>query len=126
MIKNYFVYIMGLAYILAGLNHFRVTSFYVKMLTGLLPFPTALVYISGVAEILCGLGLMVPATRHSVAICTVTLLIAIFPANIYMAVHPERYKYPAIYLYLPLAVAAGAEYGWRIFIRRFSLSLSCK
>ena len=104
IVKEYFVYIMGVVYILAGVNHFIKEGFYEKMLAGFLPFPEALVYISGVAEILCGVGLMVPSTRRMAAWATVLLLVAIFPANINMALHREKWDYSALMLYLRLPI----------------------
>ena len=102
--KKYFAYLLGVAYIMAGVNHFFHESFYTKMLAGFLPYPLQLVYISGVAEILCGLGLLIPATRKAAAWGTIILLIAIFPANINMALHPEQWGLSPIGLYLRLPV----------------------
>jgi uncharacterized membrane protein len=104
-VKKYFVYVMGAVYILAGVNHFVHEPFYTKMLAGFLPYPLALVYISGVVEILCGLGLLIPSTRKAAAWGTVLLLLAIFPANINMAVHHEHWpdiSTSALYLRLPV------------------------
>jgi uncharacterized membrane protein len=71
----------------AGLNHFLAPAPYVAMMPAALPAPLALVYISGVAEILGGLGLILPATRRLAAWGLIALFIAIFPANINMAVN---------------------------------------
>lgn len=102
--KYILLYVMGVAYILAGINHFLKPQFYEKMLTGFLPYPSALNIISGVAEIVLGIGLMIPATRIISAWGIVLLLIAIFPANINMALHPDKWSIPAVALYcrLPL------------------------
>jgi len=51
------------------------------------PAALALVYLSGVAEIAVGIGLLIPRTRRRAAWATVALLVAIFPANVYMATH---------------------------------------
>jgi uncharacterized membrane protein len=102
--KNYFVYIMGLFYVAAGINHFINPRFYTKMMEDFLPYGAALVAISGVAEVLCGAGLLLPQTRIWAAWGTIALLAAIFPANIYMALHPEKFHFPlwGLYLRLPL------------------------
>jgi len=71
----------------AGVNHFLSPEPYVGMMPAALPAPWALVYISGVAEILGGLGLILPATRRQAAWGLVALFIAIFPANLNMAIH---------------------------------------
>jgi uncharacterized membrane protein len=73
--------------VVAGANHFVAPAAYVAMMPIALPAPTALVYISGVAEILGGLGLILPATRRLAGWGLIALLVAIFPANINMAVH---------------------------------------
>ncbi len=98
------MYVMAVAYILAGINHFRKPWFYEKMLNGFLPYPSALNIISGVAEIILGIGLMIPATRIISAWGIILLLIAIFPANINMAVHREQWNISTAALYLRLPI----------------------
>ena len=71
----------------AGANHFVSPATYVGMMPDALPAHLALVYASGVAEILGGLGLIPRATRRLAAWGLIALLLAIFPANINMALH---------------------------------------
>jgi uncharacterized membrane protein len=71
----------------AGLNHFVDPATYEAIMPAALPAPTFLVYASGVAEIAGGLGLILPATRRWAAWGLVALLLAVFPANINMAVN---------------------------------------
>jgi uncharacterized membrane protein len=71
----------------AGVNHFLSPEPYVGMVPAALPAPLTLVYVSGVAEILGGLGLILPATRRVAAWGLVALLIAVFPANLNMAIN---------------------------------------
>jgi len=71
----------------AGLHHFIAPGIYVAILPGALPWPDGLVAIAGVAKIAGGLGLALPATRRLAAWGLVVLFIAVFPANINMAVH---------------------------------------
>jgi uncharacterized membrane protein len=71
----------------AGANHFLSPAPYVAMMPAALPWHLPLVYLSGVAEMLCGAGLLVPATRRLAAWATIALLVAVFPANINMAVN---------------------------------------
>jgi len=54
-----------------------------------IPAPHAMVLISGICEILGGVGVMIPATRAAAAWGLIALLIAVFPANIYMAADPK-------------------------------------
>jgi uncharacterized membrane protein len=53
--------------------------------------PPALVLVSGIAELAGGIGLLVPATRRAAAYGLIALLVAVFPANIYMAVDRGRF-----------------------------------
>ncbi len=68
-----------------GLDHFRNPAPYVRIVPPALPAPRALVAISGLFEILGGLGLLVPQTRRFSAWGLITLLVAVYPANLYMA-----------------------------------------
>ena len=72
-------------YVGAGILHFRAPAAYLKILPPYVPWPETMVYLSGIAEIAGGLGLLLPATRRWAAWGLVALLIAVFPANIYMA-----------------------------------------
>jgi uncharacterized membrane protein len=71
----------------AGANHFIAPATYVGMMPAELPAPLLLVQISGVAEIAGGLGLLVPQTRRLAAWGLIALYIAVFPANLNMAVN---------------------------------------
>ncbi|MFC7057569.1 DoxX family protein [Halovenus salina] len=84
-LKRPILYVMAPAYVVAGILHFVVPDLYAQIIPPLLPFPLALVYLSGLAEIAVGVGLLVPRTRQYAAWGTVALLLAIYPANIYMA-----------------------------------------
>ncbi len=86
-LKQPLLYVLGLAFIIAGVLHFIVPELYVQIIPPFFPAPLALVYLSGLAEIAVGIGLLIPRTRQIAAWATVALLIAIFPANIYMATH---------------------------------------
>lgn len=73
--------------VLAGANHFISPDTYKAMMPEALPTHGALVAISGVAEIAGGLGLILPATRRLAAYGLIALFVAVFPANINMAVN---------------------------------------
>jgi uncharacterized membrane protein len=85
--KRPLLYVMGPAYVVAGVLHFVVPELYVQIIPPVFPAALALVYLSGLAEIAVGIGLLVPRTRRHAAWATVALLVAIFPANVYMATH---------------------------------------
>lgn len=84
-ILKLFVILMGLSYVWIGCQHFTNPSFFFKIVPPYLPFPLELVYISGGFEILFGLGLLFKKTRFYASWGLVFLLIAVYPANIYLA-----------------------------------------
>ncbi|MBA2728904.1 MAG: DoxX family protein [Parachlamydiaceae bacterium] len=100
--KLFFAYAMGAFYILAGFMHFVYPASYLKIMPKMLPYPLMLVYLSGVAEIICGVGLLFNETRVLAAWATIALLLAIFPANINMAMNPEQFGIAPWILYLRL------------------------
>ena len=73
--------------VIAGVMHFVAPAGYARIVPRGLPAPKALVFLSGVAEILGGLGLLLPATRPWAAWGLIALFIAVFPANVNMAVN---------------------------------------
>jgi uncharacterized membrane protein len=79
--------LFALCMIAAGLSHFIVPHPYVKIVPPQLPYPEAIVYISGFFEILGGIGLFIPLVSQAAAWGLVLLLIAVYPANINMAVN---------------------------------------
>jgi uncharacterized membrane protein len=91
---------MGLLYVVAGVSHFRTPETFERIVPPQLPAPRTLVYLSGVAEILLGAGVLFERTRRKSAFGLVALLVAVFPANVYMATSddfelgavPEEYR----------------------------------
>jgi uncharacterized membrane protein len=79
--------VIGLFFVAAGANHFLNPGPYLSMMPGYLPHPATLVWISGVAEILGGIGILVPATRTFAGWGLILLLVAVFPANLNAAMH---------------------------------------
>ena len=77
--------LFALFFVVAGLAHFVFPDMYIRIVPPYLPQPRLLVLISGIAEIAGGIGLLLPSTRRMAAFGLVTLLIAVFPANIFMA-----------------------------------------
>jgi len=95
---------MSIIYLLAGVNHFVHPDFYMKMLEGFLPYPSALNVVSGAIEIILGVGVMLPQTRKISAWGLILLLVAVFPANINMALHSNEWNISALGLYLRLPI----------------------
>ena len=79
--------VFAVCMIVAGVTHFIAPYPYVKIVPPQLPYPEAIVYISGFFEILGGIGLLVPFVSQAAAWGLVLLLIAVYPANINMAVN---------------------------------------
>lgn len=77
----------SLAMIAIGVTHFTSPSGFVRIVPSFLPAPLALVLISGFFEILGGVGLLIRRTHRPAAIGLIALFVAVFPANINMAVN---------------------------------------
>jgi uncharacterized membrane protein len=74
---------LALFFIIAGAAHFITPGPYLAIMPTYVPWPAAMVALSGVAEILGGLGVCFRATRVAAGWCLIALLIAVFPANIH-------------------------------------------
>jgi uncharacterized membrane protein len=96
----------GRFFIFAGVMHFVIPRTYEAIVPDQLPARRELVYASGVAEIAGGLAVMHPRTRRLGSLWSIATLLAVFPANVHMALHPERYRVPggrrSLYLRLPI------------------------
>lgn len=114
-VKLILKYVFGIAFILAGINHFINPQFYLRMMPPVLPAHLFLVYLSGVFEILFGVLLLIPRFSRSAAWLLIALLIAVFPANIYMAMNPQsfpEFSQTALYIRLPLQLVLIAWAFW--------------
>lgn len=114
-LKLIFQYLLAAFFVLAGFNHFISPAFYLKMMPPYLPWHLLLVYLSGVFEIALGILLLLPKCTHIAAWGLVALLIAVFPANIHMAVHHDlfpEYRVMTLWLRLPLQLVTIAWAYW--------------
>lgn len=87
MLRRGSLWLMALLYVAAGVNHFVSTRFYEQIMPPWIPWHLPLVYLSGVAEIALGLALLVPRLRRLAAWGIIALLVAVFPANVHMAMN---------------------------------------
>ena len=95
-------------FVLAGINHFLHPKAYFTMIPPYVPFPLAMNVISGAAEIVGGSAVLFPRLRRAAGWSLIALLVAVFPANIHVALHGwDGVKIPAWILWarLPLQVA---------------------
>ena len=120
---------LGVFFVLAGAMHFVRPRAYAKIVPPYLPAPRTLVYLSGAAEIAGGAGALSPASSASPARlrrlsgwALISLLAAVFPANLHMALHPEdvpKLNIPrwALWARLPLQPLM-MWWVWRTLLRR--------
>jgi len=83
-IKPISKYLLAFFMIMAGTMHFVNPEFFLKIVPPYLPFHKELVLVSGVCEILLGVLLLIPRYSHLAAWGVIALLIAVFPANVYL------------------------------------------
>ena len=79
--------ILAVCMVVAGVLHFVATEPFVKIVPGILPFPAAIVYVSGVIEIILGIMLLIRPLQAIAAWGLVALFIAVYPANLNMAIN---------------------------------------
>jgi uncharacterized membrane protein len=76
---------MGATYVVAGIAHFLAPKRFAEAIPPSFPRPVGLVYLSGIAEIILGVGVAWRRTRRPSAWGIVALLVAVFPANVHLA-----------------------------------------
>ena len=89
--KEVLKWVFGILFALAGANHFAHTDFYVGIMPPYLPWHTALVYVSGLCEMALGVMLLFRCSELLAAWGMMALIVAVTPANVQVAIHPEQY-----------------------------------
>ncbi len=103
--KNLLKIFFALFFVLAGVNHFIDPAFYLKIMPPYLSWHYELVILSGIAEVVLGIALLIPKLSRIAAWGIIALLIAVFPANLHMAMHPELYSdIPVVALWIRLPI----------------------
>ncbi len=85
--------VAGLAalFLTSGTMHLARPQVFEPLIPGALPAPRSLVHLSGVAELLCGAGLLYPRTRRAAGWASAALLVAVYPGNVQMCLsHAQR------------------------------------
>ena len=85
ILKLITIILMAYFYISVGIKHFTEPEWFLQIYPPFLPFGLAAVYVSGFFEVLFGIMLLIPKTRYYAGWGLIVLLIAVFPANIYLA-----------------------------------------
>ena len=118
ILQNGTIGLLALIFIVAGISHFLgMSKFFVTIVPKALPAPQLIVQITGVLEILGGVGLLIPATRTVTGICLIVFLIAVFPANIEAARMHLPYSNPLWLRGLAQVVLIGLV-AWAAVIKR--------
>lgn len=115
--KRIALLLLAVFFVYAGVSHFANPEQFVAIVPPWLPAALALVYVSGVLEILGGLGALWPRTRSLAGFGLVALLVAVFPANVQMAVDAQSWLAQgispwALYVRLPLQLVLIAWAWW--------------
>lgn len=113
--------VLGAAFVVAGANHFVNPGFYVSIMPAWLPYHRELVLLSGALEILGGAAVFVPSLRQRAGWFLIALLVAVFPANVNMAMQPETFSSVSplsLYARLPLQALLIAGTWWATRPRR--------
>ncbi|MGO8991746.1 MAG: DoxX family membrane protein [Polyangiaceae bacterium] len=121
VIKTVLRYVLAIGMMLVGIDHFVSPEPFVRIVPAYLPAPLVLVYVSGAFEFVGGAGLLVPRVQRAAAWGLVALYVAVFPANVNMAVN-HVYLSPdhpipeaALWLRLPLQ---GVLIAWAWWLTR--------
>ena len=114
--RKFALFIFSFIFIYVGIDHFINPEFYLKIMPPSFPFHLEAVLISGFFEILGGVGILISRIRKFAAWGLAALIVAVYPANIYMALSPESFPdYPLYLLYFRLVLQFGIFY-WAYLI----------
>jgi uncharacterized membrane protein len=116
---------LGAFFVFAGIHHFTDPAAFIRIVPPVFPAAAVLVAVSGAVEVLGGVGLMARFTRRWAGWSLVALLIAVFPANVYMLAHNiplghTRYPRLLLWLRLPAQAVLIAWVWWSALDRRGS------
>lgn len=108
----------ALVRVVSGDLHFVATDAYISIMPDYLPPPGEHVYLSGILEILFGLGLLWPKTRQAPGVCLILPYLAVLPADINMAarnIQPTGFRIPVILLWARLPIRLVLIFwAWRV------------
>jgi uncharacterized membrane protein len=85
---------LAIVMVFAGVMHFVKPKFYLRIMPPYVPWHRACVIVSGIAEIALGAALVVDVARPWAAYALIALFVAVFPANVHMALHAKELRVP--------------------------------
>ena len=92
------MYLLAVAYILAGINHFRSSETYNSIMPSYIPYPYIMIYVTGIIEAMLGILLLFTKTRRFAAWGIIALLVFVFPANIQMLINYIQENNPKLWI----------------------------
>ena len=99
-------WVLAIFMMVAGTAHFLNPAFFLKIMPPYVPLHAELVLVSGLCEILLGILLLVPRCSRLAAAGIVALLVAVFPANLYLYDHQDLVPAPSLVHFLRLPLQA--------------------
>lgn len=103
--------VVFLFFLFGGLGHFVATDFFVRIVPPYIPYPRAVVWLSGVAELLLAFALLSARLRSAAGLALLVLICGVSLANIHMWLHPEQFpEMPEWALSLRLLLQVGLLY----------------
>lgn len=115
--KNLWLLIMSLVYVSAGINHFLNPAFYLKIMPWYLPYPLELIYISGICEVLLGLGVLPLTTRKISSLLIIAMLLLFLVLHVQMLIDTSSaggFLFWIAVLRLPLQVVL-IRWAWLVY-----------
>ena len=107
MIKTILKYVMAAFYVYGGVNHFLNPDFYLVIMPPYIPAHGMLVGLSGVAEIVLGLALLLSLTQRLAAWGIIAMLVAFLPVHVHMLVNAELFPdAPIVFLWIRFPLQA--------------------
>ena len=112
--------LLGVTFVAFGTLHLLRPGAYEKIMPDYMPAQRELVLVSGAAEIIGGGAVLFERTRTAAGWWLIATLVAVFPANVNMAIHADRFRSspePLLWLRLPLQ-ALLILWAWRVAAKR--------
>ena len=116
--KNIVLFGLAAFFINVGVDHFVNPEFYLSIMPPAFPLHLEAVYISGFFEVLGGVGVLIPRLRKIAGWGLVALLVAVYPANIYMAITPEAFPEASVALLYVRLVFQFLFFYWAFSVTR--------